>query len=647
MKKTNRIRTHLLAGFLLAFLISHLPVLYTLFYHPLTASPTAVDGSIRLSEHYSGKRTILDGTWDFYWNRLIVTEPDHDAAPDFQISVPGYWSLHQLDGEYLPASGYASYRLTLECPDIARPVMVYLPDFGSAYRAYVDGKLVSESGVVAKNTAEVFTTPKATLYPVTLSEGTHELVIETATTRFSGLYKAPVLMDYANAVQGGSDRNNLRFILFGTVLFSFLTLTVVYFLSYRRGVRSAWLMALICCVLLRLMLLSEFYTFWQNRVFGGLSFEATNEVLFLISFALKFLMIFLYQEQFGIRFSGKEKTFFLLYYTAILLVHGFTPYGFYNRHLTVLIPAASFLLEIYAFCKVYFGERKLQPYALMVYWGTVTAIGGLIVDSYYANGSIYPNFSLVLLLTISVYMALLSIAYILRMVNVYREFELSSARLALARDQIAMQTEYYDALSAQMNEVRAVRHDVRHFAGALGRLADEGRYEELRRFLNEYAEKADVEPLPVFCENVVANSILGYYSLRMKEHGIRFRCACAIPKGLTVRDSDLCVVLGNALENAMEACGKLDNMEMRFVSAEARAMNGQLLIKISNPYGGSLNQKDGNYLTTKEGFYHGMGLKNIHRVVNACGGFVKTEHSETVFTLMAAFPEPASSIGSN
>lgn len=641
MREPRHIRAQLVAGFFLAALIPHLLVLCTLFYHELTGAPTSVNASFSLPGNDSGKRTVLDGEWEFYWNRLLVTEPEQDAPPsDFLISVPGYWSLHQLNGSYLPANGYASYRLTLDGMDAAWPVTVYIPDFGSAYRAFVDGKLAAESGVVSKNTAEVFTTPNANLYPVALSPGRdHEIIIETATTRFSGLYKAPVLEDYAQAVGEDRDRNAVRFLLFGTVLFSFLLLLVVYLLSHQRRARSVWLMALILCVLLRLMLVSEFYVFWQKRIFFNLSYEATNELMFLVSFALKFLMIFLFQEQFGIRFSRREKIGFFLYYTAIFLAHCFIPYGIYNRHLNVLLPAASFLLEIYSFCKVTFGSRKLQPYALLIYWGTIVAVGGLVVDSYYTNGNIYPNLSLVLLASLSIYLMLLSIVYMLRTVTVYKEFEISSARLTLARNQIAMQTEYYDALSVQINEVRSVRHDVRHFVGALKRLSDEGRYEELNRFLNEYAAKADPSPLPVFCENAVANSILGYYFLRLKERGIPLHCACRIPKQLSVSDSDLCVVLGNALENALEACGKLENPEARFVSVESRTANGQLLIKIANAYNGFLNQTDERYLTTKNDPYHGIGLQNIKKVVDAYKGFVKTEHNGTVFTLMAAFPE--------
>jgi len=67
----------------------------------------------------------------------------------------------------------------------------------------------------------------------------------------------------------------------------------------------------------------------------------------------------------------------------------------------------------------------------------------------------------------------------------------------------------------------------------------------------------ETDPIPFFCENVVVNSILGYYSLKAKEGNIPFCCFCSIPKQLSISDSDLCIVLGNALENALKPAASL------------------------------------------------------------------------------------------
>jgi hypothetical protein len=640
-KRWNCTALLLILGILFTVGASHLPVVYTLFYHDLTGAPTAAAGRLDLSGASMDSEIVLDGEWQFYWNRLLITEPEQNAEPDFLIQVPGYWSRYQIQNSYLPAGGVASYRLMVKEAAASRPVTIYIPDFGSAYRVFVDGRLTAESGKVSAVSAEIFTTTKTAFQPLTLTAvQEHEVVIEVATTRFSGLYMAPILTDYDTAMKESGGRNSLRLILFGTALFSFFVLIVIYILSFRESKRSVWLPVMGLFVLLRIMMTTEFYSFWQDTVFFHLTYEATNPLMFFLSFAFKYLLIYLIQELLGIAFSRREKQGLLIYYVVLYLLYLWIPNSFYNRHLTILLPVCAFLMEMYAFFKVYVNRRKMKKYGLLVYWGAVLAITGLIVDCYYINGNIYLNLSLALLLLLSVYLMILSLVSSIRAADVYRDLALSSARLTQARAQIDMQTEYYDALSARMNEVRSVRHDVRHFVSVIRRLSEERRYEELNRFLSEYAEKADTPPLPVFCENVVANSILGYYALRLQEAGIVLRSACQIPRRLAVSDSDLCIVLGNALENAMEASGKLENPAERFVAAEARQVNGQFLIRITNSFNGLTKQQEGDYLTTKSGGDHGIGLQNIRRVVEACGGFMKTEHSGGAFSLMAAFPEP-------
>ncbi|MBR0600276.1 sensor histidine kinase [Sinanaerobacter chloroacetimidivorans] len=639
MKRLHRTQILLITGMIFAIFVSHLPVMYTFFYHELTGTPESEGGRLQLSAPDTGKTIILDGEWELYWNRLLVTEKQYNVPPDLLLPVPDYWSRYQLNGSYLPANGYASYRLTLDGYSGSRPVTVYLPDFGSAYRVYIDGSLTSESGTVSKNQEDVFTTTDAKLYPVTLSAAKeHEIVIEIATTRFSGLYMAPILQSYDSAILQDSGRNNLRMILFGTVLFSFFVLVMLYILTYRKNNRSIWLPVIGFFVLVRIMMTTEFYHSWQNMLFFHLSYEDTNPLMFLVSFVFKYLLIFLVEELLGIAFSRREKLNFLIYYILLYLLYLFIPHGFYNRHLTILLPVCAFAIETYLFFKVYHNRHRMKKYGLLIYWGTILAITGLIIDCYYINGNIYLNLSLSLLLLLSAYLMILSMVSAMQAADVYRDFAVASAGLEQARSQISMQTEYYDALREQINEVRAIRHDVRHFIGAIRQLTEERRYEDLTEFLSDYVEKADPAPLPVFCENIVANSILGYYSLCLKKRGIPFRCTCQIPAQLSISDSDLCIVLGNVLENAMEACGKQGVHQTRYVAAEARNINGQFLIKITNTYNGIVNQRDGSLLSTKIGASHGLGLQNIKKVVNACGGIVKTEHNAETFTLMVALP---------
>lgn len=650
MKNESRhTKASLVLGLIFAILFTHLPVLYTLFYHDLTGAPEAVDGSMDVTMNSPDRTIILDGEWEFYWNRLIVTDNQQDYEPDFFIRVPGYWTKYNIDGNWLPAGGFGSYRLILKGFHYSNPVTVFIPDFGSAYRVFVDGVLTAESGNVSKDSEEVFTVPRSQFHPITLSkEDVHEIVIEVASTRFSGLYKAPVLKDYDRAIKEES-RSGIRFILFGTVLFSFFILIVINMLSFRKKISFIWLTVLSILMILRIMLTNEFYSFWQSRIFFNLSYEDTNELMFFVTFALKLLLFFLAEELLGIFFSRKEKVGFLLYYIAIYLMYLFIPNEIYNRYLTILLPASTFVLEIYSFFKVYVGRHKLKKYGIIVYWAIILAISGIIIDCYYTNGNIYLNMSLALLMLLSGCVIIISLVAALQIAEVYKDLAVSSSRLELARNQISIQKEYYDSLSSQMNEIRGIKHDIRHFIGVIRGLLEEGHYDELKRFIGKYAEITETDPIPYFCENVVANSILGYYALKAKENGIPFHCTSSIPKQLSINDSDLCIVLGNALENAIEACRNLYKINERFISNEVKALNKHLLIKIENSYDGNLNIQDGNYLSTKSEKTGGIGLQNIKKVVETYGGFIKIEHNGKVFTLMAAFPlsEKIEKVGSD
>jgi hypothetical protein len=299
----------------------------------------------------------------------------------------------------------------------------------------------------------------------------------------------------------------------------------------------------------------------------------------------------------------------------------------------------TFVLDVYLFIKIYHGREKLIKFGMAVYLGTILVIVGLAIDSYYINGKIYMNMSLTLLFFFTVFAMIMSCIYAMRSADLYDDFTKSSSRLLLANSQIAMQKEYYDALSGQMNEIREMKHDINHFIGVMSQLAEEGNLDRLKMFLSEYCEKAKMDKLPVFCEHTIANSIIGYYYLRAKKYGISFESRCNICRKIPMSDSDLCIVLGNAIDNALFACKQMDDSNTRFISIESETMKGQRLIKVMNSYNGRVEINDGRYISSKGGNSHGLGIRNIEKVIESYEGLVKIEHNGKVFTLMVAVPE--------
>ncbi len=641
MMKDKKSRRGIIWCFVVAVMIMNLPAVYTLFYHQLTGAPEAVRGRIDLAgANLAEGRIYLDGQWEFYWNQLIASEPSVASNPDFSISVPESWSNYAIDDKELPASGFGSYKLSMENLIYDREIALYIPNFGGAYRVYIDGRLAAESGILSKEMDELFTVPKAEIYPLRLSSSNdHEVIIEVATTRFSGLYMTPVINDYHTTIKNNNNRNTAELIMFGIAIFSFLALISMYAALIRRRILSFWLPVMLFSIILRIMLTSEFYSFWQPIFFFHLPYEATNELMYFTTFLLKYLLIYLVQEQCGIHFNRREKVGFLTYYGILYLAYLFAPQSLYNSDLSVIVPMLTYVLEIYLVMKIYRGRHAMKRFGLVVFWGAMFVVIGLTIDSYYLNGKIYMDMSLTLLTCLTIFTLIMSWMYAMRLGDLYDDFAISSSRLEMANNQIEMQKEYYEALSGQMNEIREMKHDVRHFVGAASRLAEEGRLEDLRSFLNEYCEKTEMDQLPVFCENVIANSIIGYYYLRAKESGIPFESRSRIDHRAAMRDSHLCILLGNALENAIDACQKMEINETRRISMEVGSKNGHFLLKFRNTYRNKLSIRDGHYISSKEGKSHGLGIKNMQKVVESYGGFIKIEYDEKEFTLMAAIPE--------
>jgi len=641
MMREKKSRRGIVWCFVVAVMIMNLPAVYTFFYHQLTGAPEAVRGRIDLAgANLAEGRIYLDGQWKFYWNQLIASEPSVASNPDLSISVPESWSNYAIDDKALPAAGFGSYKLSMENLIYDREIALYIPNFGGAYRVYIDGRLAAESGILSKEMDELFTVPKAELYPLRLSPSNdHEVIIEVATTRFSGLYMTPVINDYHTTIKNNNNRNTAELIMFGIAIFSFLALISMYTALIRRRILSFWLPVMLFSIILRIMLTSEFYSFWQPIFFFHLPYEATNELMYFTTFLLKYLLIYLVQEQCGIPFNRREKVGFLTYYGILYLVYLFAPQSLYNSDLSVIVPMLTYVLEIYLVMKIYRGRHTMKRFGLVVFWGAMFVVIGLTIDSYYLNGKIYMDMSLTLLTCLTIFTLIMSWMYAMRLGDLYDDFAISSSRLEMANNQIEMQKEYYEALSGQMNEIREMKHDVRHFVGAASRLAEEGRLEDLRSFLNEYCEKTEMDQLPVFCENVIANSIIGYYYLRAKESEIPFESRSRIDHRAAMRDSELCILLGNALENAIDACQKMEINETRRISMEVGSKNGHFLLKFRNTYRNKLNIRDGHCVSSKEGKSHGLGIKNMQKVVESYGGFIKIEYDEKEFTLMAAIPE--------
>ena len=204
-----------------------------------------------------------------------------------------------------------------------------------------------------------------------------------------------------------------------------------------------------------------------------------------------------------------------------------------------------------------------------------------------------------------------------------------NARLQQENHFLSMQRARYDNLRAAIDEARQARHDLRHHFNRLAALAEAGDLAQIKAYLA--AATGRIRSLDMhFCDNRAADSVIGYYCALAEREGIPFHARVDLPEKLPAEEIDLCLVLSNLLENALEA-----NMRMtspnRQISVEAYVHAEHLiLIQVANPFDGEIREKHAVFQSSKRKG-DGVGIQSVRRISEKNGGASTFTHDDGVF----------------
>lgn len=180
-------------------------------------------------------------------------------------------------------------------------------------------------------------------------------------------------------------------------------------------------------------------------------------------------------------------------------------------------------------------------------------------------------------------------------------------------------------------------HDLKHQIYALRNVDGEQR----KQYLDGIAESVQIYEAMVQTGNEVLDTILTEKSLYCKERGITVSCVADGAQMDFINTVDLYAILGNSIDNAIEAVEKLEQQEKRQIDVLIYRQQQFLVINVINPLEGKLVFEDGLPVTTKGNrSFHGYGLKSIKYMVKRCGGVVNISEEGGCFSLMILIPIP-------
>lgn len=120
--------------------------------------------------------------------------------------------------------------------------------------------------------------------------------------------------------------------------------------------------------------------------------------------------------------------------------------------------------------------------------------------------------------------------------------------------QLTMQTMQYENLQEKITEAIRAKHDVRHHIMLMQGYLNDGELDALSEYLERYNESLPDDSLIQFCENTAANAVLLYFAQQAKNNDIDYIVKADVPANIFLFDTDISVLFGNLIENALDAC---------------------------------------------------------------------------------------------
>ena len=183
--------------------------------------------------------------------------------------------------------------------------------------------------------------------------------------------------------------------------------------------------------------------------------------------------------------------------------------------------------------------------------------------------------------------------------------------------------------------MRGWRHDYHNHLQSLKAKLNQNQVEESIRYLNDLEKDLDDIKQIVESGNIEVDAILNSkLSLAMAQN-IEVSVKVSIPQNLSITSIDCCVLLGNLIDNAIEACEKVN--DRKYIRLYIGLYKKQLYISITNATNEVVRKFDEEYITTKRG-NHGHGLKRINKVVEKYHGYINRKNEPRVFVTEIMLP---------
>lgn len=205
----------------------------------------------------------------------------------------------------------------------------------------------------------------------------------------------------------------------------------------------------------------------------------------------------------------------------------------------------------------------------------------------------------------------------------------------LIEQQLNLQLSHCENIEKLYSGIRSIMHDMNNHISCLKNLADKNNNDEIKKYLHNLSDTVSKLDFKIKTGNPVSDAIVNEKYSICQNNKIEFVCDFILPKKISLNAVDLCIILSNALDNAIEACMRIqDNIISKEIHLKSLIKNSYLIIEISNSNIDKIEYDHNKIISKKwDKFNHGIGIYNIENSVKKYNGVFDIVEGKNKFTM--------------
>ncbi len=314
--------------------------------------------------------------------------------------------------------------------------------------------------------------------------------------------------------------------------------------------------------------------------------------------------------------------------------------SFFYRILSIELPNIFMLVIIILVGMFTKSKNKAVPirYWLLLLTVPVTTLGTLTVYQYYID-LLAPGED------INIYIIISTVGLVFINVLVFTLFSKLQNQLEIRRNadllntQMRLEKESFKRIEESYNRTRELRHDLKNHIFVLKGIAENGTKEDMLSYLEKMTDAVEEATYVSMSKNSAVDAILNEKLLYAQKNGISTQFDVTPLENTKISAMDICTILSNALDNAVEACVKFETLSDRYIDVKIEDSETEMIISVKNPSLEEPKRRAGAYISRKkDSENHGLGLKSIKRTVDKHKGDMLVKYESGIFNLVISLP---------